>query len=250
MSLSFLLTVLYLCATFSSTIILSKSPKLSTHKAQKIYTTTENVAATLTLAIETDAEWPLVDIPTSSFVLVEQRALQGTHDFVFAIGDCGKQSRLGRPRLCQAGWIQEGSISPDLHEGYLRISSFNISKDIFRLRTVRLVCLSYRIALVPTLDPDTTHLYGNRRPPLMTRRSSTSTALAPVFNRVYHGMWETKLPVMSEVTDLDFFYGGAIGEEVDHPQLLMYPVYPSFSQDVLRSHGRPCWVPCRGVVVG
>jgi hypothetical protein len=39
------------------------------------------------LAIKTDAEWPLVDIPTSSFVEVEQRDLQGTCDFVFAIGD-------------------------------------------------------------------------------------------------------------------------------------------------------------------
>jgi hypothetical protein len=64
----------------------------------------------------------------------------------------------------------------------------------------------------------------------------------PVFNRVYHGMWETRLPVMSEVTDLDF-YGGAIGE-VDHPHsFLMHPVYPSFSQDVSAMHGRPCWVP-------
>jgi hypothetical protein len=37
-------------------------------KAQKIYKTTENVAALTSLAIKTDAEWPLVDIPTSSFV--------------------------------------------------------------------------------------------------------------------------------------------------------------------------------------
>jgi hypothetical protein len=45
---------------------------------------------------------------------------------------------------------------------------------------------------------------------------------------VYHGMWETRLPVMSEVTDLDFFYGGAIRDNVDHPaQLLMHPVYPT-----------------------
>jgi hypothetical protein len=53
----------------------------------------------------------------------------------------------------------------------------------------------------------------------------------PVFNRVYHGMWETRLPVMSEVTDLDFFYGGAIRDNVDHPHsFLMHPVYP-FSPD-------------------
>jgi hypothetical protein len=46
-------------------------------------------------------------------------------------------------------------------------------------------------------------------------------------------MWETKLPVMSKVTDLDFFYGGAIREEVDHPHsFLMHPVYPYFSQDM------------------
>jgi hypothetical protein len=80
---------------------------LSTPK-QNIYTTTENVATLTSLAIETDAEWPLVDIPTSSFVEVEQRALQGTHDFVFAIGDCGTEP-IGETTLCQAGLDQEGS---------------------------------------------------------------------------------------------------------------------------------------------
>jgi hypothetical protein len=37
---------------------------------------------------------------------------------------------------------------------------------------------------------------------------------------------------MSEVTDLDFFYGGAIRDNVDHPHsFLMHPVYPYFSPD-------------------
>jgi hypothetical protein len=93
----------------------------------------------------------LVDIPTSSFVEVEQRALQGTHDFVFAIGDFGNQSRLGGPRLCQAG-LDSGGIDPA--QTFMKTTSRMIlSSPTFRKtssvsRTVRPVCLSYRIALV------------------------------------------------------------------------------------------------------
>jgi hypothetical protein len=36
---------------------------------------------------------------------------------------------------------------------------------------------------------------------------------------------------MSEVTDLDFFYGGAIAISGPSTQLLMHPVYPYFSPD-------------------
>jgi hypothetical protein len=55
-------------------------------------------------------------------------------------------------------------------------------------------------------------------------------------------------PVMSEVTDLDFFYGGAIRDEVDHPH--SFRCIPSTLPSVrlCDCHGRPCWVPCRGVV--
>lgn len=53
----------------------------------------------------------------------------------------------------------------------------------------------------------------------------------PTFQRVYHGMWETAKPVLSEVTDLAFLYEGAVHEEEDgtNPHsFLLSPVYDSF----------------------
>jgi hypothetical protein len=53
-----------------------------------------------------------------------------------------------------------------------------------------------------------------------------------VFNRVYHVMLKTGLPAMSEATKLDWFYGGAIQDETDHPHsFLLQPIYPYISKD-------------------
>jgi len=52
----------------------------------------------------------------------------------------------------------------------------------------------------------------------------------PVFKRVYHGMWETRMPVISEAFDLEFIYGGAVHDDSEHPHsALLSPVYPSFN---------------------
>jgi class 3 adenylate cyclase len=209
------------------------------NKAQTIYTTTQNVATTLTsLAIETDVEWPLVDIPQfelhgrlnnklskalmisySPLVTMENRADWEDHAFA------------------EQGWIQEGiDLSPDLHEGYLSedFKLANISKDIFRFAdgATGLPILQDR----PGADfgPGQYAPVWEQAPaPFDPSIINFDLLSHPVFNRIYHGMWETKLPVMSEVTDLDFFYGGAVREEADHPHsFLMHPVYSYFSQGV------------------
>jgi CHASE domain len=49
-----------------------------------------------------------------------------------------------------------------------------------------------------------------------------------VFARVYHAMWDTQAPVMSEVMDLTFLYGGAVEDDAEHPHsILMQPIYPA-----------------------
>ena len=48
-----------------------------------------------------------------------------------------------------------------------------------------------------------------------------------IFARVYHGMWETRLPVISEVTEVSFLYEGAIKDDITHPHsFLLEPIYP------------------------
>lgn len=52
----------------------------------------------------------------------------------------------------------------------------------------------------------------------------------PVFKRVYHGMWETRLPVLSEAMDLTFIYGAAVKDDAEHPHsFLLSPIYTHFS---------------------
>jgi hypothetical protein len=52
-----------------------------------------------------------------------------------------------------------------------------------------------------------------------------------VFDRVYHGMRETLSPVLSEATDLEFFYGGSIEDDIQHPHsFLLQPVFQDFNE--------------------
>jgi hypothetical protein len=135
--------------------------------------------------------------------------------------------------VAKQGWIQEGvDLSPDLHEGY-DLTVANISKDIFRF--------SDGDTGVPVLqDRDGADFGPGHYAPVWEQAPAPHDPSIvnfdllshPVFNRVYHGMWETRLPVMSEVTDLNFFYGGAVRDDVDHPHsFLLHPVYPYFSED-------------------
>ncbi len=190
------------------------------------------------MGIETGAEWPLVDIhhfelrgrlnnelskalviSYSPLVTAESRADWEDHAFA------------------EQGWIQEGiDLSPDLHEGYLSddFKLANISKDIFRFTD--------GATGLPVLQdrPGADFGPGQYAPVWKQAPAPHDPSIInfdllshPVFNRVYRRMWETRLPVMSGVTDLDFFYDGAIREEADHPHsFLMHPVYPYFSQDV------------------
>jgi hypothetical protein len=171
----------------------------------------------------------LVDIPTSSFVEVEQRALQGTHDFVFAIG-LRKPEPIGRttPLPSRAG-SQEGSTSAQTFmkttsrmilssPTFRKTSSVSRRCDRFACHTGSPWCQLWTRTLRTCVGTGTAP---------MTRRSSIRPALASCLQPRLSRNVETRLPVMSEVTDLDFFYGGAIRDNVDHPHsFLMHPVYP------------------------
>jgi hypothetical protein len=52
-----------------------------------------------------------------------------------------------------------------------------------------------------------------------------------VFTRIYHGMTDTMSPVLSEATDLEFFYEGSIQEAIHHPHsVLLHPVFQDFNK--------------------
>lgn len=52
-----------------------------------------------------------------------------------------------------------------------------------------------------------------------------------VFDRVFHGMNETLHPVLSEATELGWFYEGSIHDDVSHPHsFLLQPVFEDFDK--------------------
>jgi hypothetical protein len=89
--------------------------------------------------------------------------------------------------FAQQGWIQEDVA---FMEGYLsgRFQAHNISKTSSALRTVRLACLS-TTGSGADFGPGH-YTVWEQAPAPMIRRSLTPSSSHPVFNRVYHGMWE------------------------------------------------------------
>lgn len=205
-------------------------------EAYNIYGTIESFATTLTsFAIETETPWPLVDIPHFELRGRSNNALSKALMLSYSpLVTTENRAAWEDHAYANQGWIKEGiETSPDLHEDFSTGTIANISKEIFRFA-----------------DGDTGESVLQDRPGVDFGPGKWAPvweqAPAPhdpsiinfdllshsVFNRVYHGMWETGLPVMSEVTDLGFFYSGATRDDVDHPHsFLLHPVYPYFSQD-------------------
>jgi len=53
-----------------------------------------------------------------------------------------------------------------------------------------------------------------------------------IFERLYHFVNQTKSPIVSEVFDLEFLYGGSIHEDPTHPfSVLMQPIFEDFEKD-------------------
>lgn len=53
-----------------------------------------------------------------------------------------------------------------------------------------------------------------------------------VFRRIFHGMWETNLPVLSEVLQLEWLYEKAVQDDSTHPHsFLLQPVYERLSSN-------------------
>lgn len=53
-----------------------------------------------------------------------------------------------------------------------------------------------------------------------------------IFDRLYHFVNQTKSPIISEVFDLEFLYGGSIHEDPTHPfSVLMQPIFEDFQKD-------------------
>jgi hypothetical protein len=172
-------------------------------EAQNIYGTIASFATTLTsFSIDTEVPWPLVDIP--HFELRGRLNNELSKALMISYSPLVTSETRGNwedHAFAEQGWIQEGiDLSPDLHEAFISddFKLANISKDIFRF--------SDGATGSPVLQdrPGADFGPGQYAPVWEQAPAPHDPSIInfdllshPVFNRVYHGMWETRLPVMS-----------------------------------------------------
>mmetsp|Transcript_6696 Transcript_6696/g.18744 ORF Transcript_6696/g.18744 Transcript_6696/m.18744 type:complete len:1206 (-) Transcript_6696:178-3795(-) len=140
--------------------------------------------------------------------------------------------------VANQGWVQEGvNQTPHLHEDFLgadlKVPPINTNVHHF------VDAEDPKSGSVPVESPSVDFGPGGhgvvwQQSPAPHDPSIINFDILshPVFARVYHGMWETKLPVMSEVTDLSFLYEGAVKDDITHPHsFLMHPIFPTMDED-------------------
>ncbi|KAL7564170.1 hypothetical protein ACA910_021144 [Epithemia clementina (nom. ined.)] len=133
------------------------------------------------------------------------------------------------------GWVQLGvDASPSLHRDYLGSNSKvpQIPARVFRFEN------GQNGSTVPQEEPGVDVGPGNyavvwQQAPAPHNPSIVNFDLLshPVFKSAYHEMWETSLPVVTEVTDLSFLYDGAVTDDATHPHsALLYPIFSSLDR--------------------
>jgi hypothetical protein len=165
------------------------------NKAQTIYATTENVAATRSRRwpsrLKSTGLWSTSPLRTSW--AVEQRALKALMISYSPL--VTTENRIDWEDHATKGLDSGGIDLSDLHEGSSRMilssPTFRKTSSVYG-RCDRFACAG---SALPTLDLDTTHLYGEQAPAPMTRRSSTSTCSRTPSSAASIALGETGLHV-------------------------------------------------------
>lgn len=195
-------------------------------EARDVFLTVENFATTITsYSIATRASWPFVSLPHFEVRGMELNALANSLLIAFSpLVQTDQREEWEIYANGVQGWIQEGvEFNKELHAEY----QYEVEhlEDIYPAiyedindRTPDLGAGPYLPVWQQSPAPHDPHVIHYN----LFRHD--------VFDRVFHGMNETLGPVLSEATSLEFFYGGSIRDEVDHPHsVLMQPVMEDFN---------------------
>jgi hypothetical protein len=202
----------------------------------------ETVATTITsYAISTRAVWPFVSIPH-----FERRGLEVndlSNSLLLGFSPYVKESDRAKWEVYanyMQGWIAEGvETSVDLHKDYVnettgQVDIAPIHPEIFNRDPVT----GSRVSVMPddtTVNAnDTLYLPVWQMAPAPHDTSIVHYNLLDndVFERVEYGMRGINSPVLSEATDLEWLYGGAIRDDPTHPHsFLLQPVYEDFLEE-------------------
>jgi len=190
-------------------------------EARDVFLMIQNCATIVTSeALASHAKWPFVTIPHFEVRGREMNELSNTLMLGFSplVPNEDKNGWLVYSNH-QQGWIQEGiEYSADLH--------YEAPVDVQPIPQVLHTETSIDNSTGPYLP-----IWQQSPAPYNTQAVNLNLFSNEVFARVFHGMQETMHPVLSEATDLEFFYGGSIRDEVNHPHsFLLQPVFQDFNE--------------------
>ena len=182
-------------------------------------------------ALDSGVEWPDILVPHFEHRGRESNKLSRTLQLsLVPLVKSNERELWDAFAVANQGWIQEGVLAtPELHEEFLgpNLVVPTIAPNLYKVDNK--TGLS-EIQTGPGVDFGPGQ-YGPvwQQSPAPHDPSIVNFDLLSmeIFARVYHGMWETRLPVISEVTELEFLYGGAIKDDITHPHsFLLEPIYP------------------------
>lgn len=200
-------------------------------ETDSIYLAMEAFGSTVTSYVQDEetANWPLVDIPHFEMRGYQSNALSGALMMIMSpLVPLLEREDWESYATENQGWIQEGiDFNPELRDNYTSVPGYeleNISYPIWH----------YGLTGEPVHEQGR----GPYLPVWQTSPAPYNTSIVnynlldnPVFARVFHGMEETDLPVLSEVTDLTFLYEGVIDDDATHPHsFLLYPLHETFDE--------------------
>ena len=197
------------------------------HEARNVFLTVHSMSSTITsYALDSNAEWPYVSIPHWEVRGLEMNnlsnsILMGFSPYVNAFDKDAWEVYANHMQ----GWVHEGvEYNYDLHKDYLNGSHVidPIPEEIYRYgNDSSMIPETGSGVLLPVWQ-----LAPAPHDPQVINYNLLDNE---VFERVEHGMHAIKLPVLSEVTDLEFLYGGSVYDDPTHPHsFLLQPVYHDF----------------------
>lgn len=216
--------------------------ELVNYKAQSVFTAIDTLSVMVTsLAIDKNATWPEIVVPhfelrageinhlanaeQVTFVpLVRERQLNQWEDFASNNQDWLTESLHWQDLLLADNKTQIYGRARELEAGTPKIPS-----HLWRFAEGdhgTIVSVSGSNSSIGYYAPVWQQAPAPRSPSII----NYDLLSHPVFRRVYIGMRDSKLPVLSETTDLEFLTGGAVQERSSDPtSFLMTPVHPYFS---------------------
>jgi hypothetical protein len=199
-------------------------------EAKSIFLALESFANTVTsYALDEGSQWPFVTVPHFEMRGSTSNELSKVTVLSFSpIVPLMLRENWEDYATANQGWIEEGlSLHPEWHE-------YATSVDGYQLQNI-----SYPIWRYDVNGNQTPEMGKGPYLPVWQMATAPHDPTIvnynlldhPHFARVYDGMQETGLPILSDVTDLEFLYGGAVTDDSTHPHnFVMYPVYQTFAE--------------------